>query len=165
MNRRALLSFGIAIITGLTGTGSSARAADVVLTLSNTTIGGRYGEIGFSREDLEGLPWSSVVTGNEFIDGVSEFRGPLAHGVVSLIGHAGARRARLIAASDFFVEIEISELEKYGVILALERDGIALSPRDQGPIWLIYPTDDYPELQDSLYTDRLVWQLRTIELF
>ena len=47
----------------------------------------------------------------------------------------------------------------------MERDGEKLSRRDQGPIWLMYPLDDYSELRDSIYNTRLVWQLTKIELF
>ena len=29
----------------------------------------------------------------------------------------------------------------------------------------MYPIDTYPELKDSVYNNRLIWQLKAIELF
>ena len=142
-----------------------AIGADPVLTLRNPGIGGPHGEIMFSRADLEALEQFTMKTGNPFIDTVAEFRGPSAHEVVDMIGRAGANHVRLIAANDYFVEVEIAELEKYRPVLAIEMDGKPLSRRDKGPVWLMYPIDSYPELQDSVYNSRLIWQLRTIELF
>ena len=145
--------------------GRTASGADAVLTLRNPGINGPHGEIRFSRADLEALEQATIKTGNPFIDTVAEFRGPSAHQIVDMIGRAGASHVRLIAANDYYVEVEIAELEKYRPVLAIAMDGEPLSRRDKGPVWLMYPIDSYPELQDSVYNSRLIWQLRTIELF
>ena len=50
------------------------------------------------------------------------------------------------------------------MILAMQADGTRLSIRDKGPIWLMYPVDDFPELQDPKYNLRLIWQLTVMEL-
>ena len=139
--------------------------AETVLSLRNSRIQGTNGQIDFSREELSQLEQLSITTGNDFIDNVADFRGPSAHAVVDMIAHAGSSRVRMIAKNEYFVEIDIAELHKYGAILALEMDGKPLSRRNKGPIWLMYPLDSYPELQDSVYNSRLIWQLRTIELF
>lgn len=140
-------------------------AEDIVLTLTNTRISAPHGTISFTREELTALEQATISTGNDFIDGVSEFRGPAASKVIDMIGRAGMTMVRLTSLSDFFVEVSIEELLRYGVILALEQDGAPLERRGKGPIWLIYPIDLYPELQDSVYNSRQIWQLRTIELF
>lgn len=165
VKRRVLLGGCLATLTVWNGLLVAAAADSVLLTLHNPAIEGTHGKISFSRRDLEALDWSTIVTSNEFIDGVSEFRGPPAHAVLSQIGHAGASRVRLTSASDFFVDVDVAELEEFGAILAMERDGEPLSLRDQGPIWLMYPLDDHPELQDSRFNSRLVWHLTRIELF
>lgn len=142
-----------------------ASARDVVLTLTNPKIQGPKGTITFTREELAALDQAVITTGNDFIDGVAEFKGPLAHEIVDMVARAGLESVRLTSLSDFFIEVSIAELRTYGAILALQQDGVQLSRRDKGPIWLIYPVDIYPELQDSAYTSRQIWQVRTIELF
>jgi hypothetical protein len=41
-------------------------------------------------------------------------------------------------------------------------DGQYLKIMDKGPIWIVYPRDQYRELQDSLTDKRWVWQLRDL---
>ena len=138
---------------------------DVVLTLRNPRITGRHGVVTFSRQDLETMPWAVLRTTNDFIDGEGEFRGPRAEEVLDMIGRAGATHVRLKALNEYEIEIEIDELKRFGAVLALEMNGERLTRRDKGPIWLMYPIDSYSELQDSVYNNRLVWQLKEIELF
>lgn len=153
------------LASALCGGGAAALAESVILTLKNPKIAGPHGEIAFTFDALSAMPQHTILTGNDYIDGVSEFRGPLAFQIVDLIGRAGARKVRFIGANDFFAEISIEELREYGTVLALTMDGERLSRRDKGPIWVMYPIDSYPELRDSVYNNRLVAQLKAIELF
>ncbi len=160
-----LTSAGVAAATAVALTPARVAAEPIVLTLRNPKISGPHSEITFTRSALEAMPQQVIRTGNDYIDAPADFWGPLAHQVVDLIAHAGAKHARLIAANDFFAEVEIAELERYGAILALSMNDNPLSRRDKGPIWVMYPMDSYPELKDSSYNNRLIWQLKAIELF
>ena len=143
----------------------AVETSETLLTLRNLRLSGAHGSILFDRAGLEEMPWQTVETGNPFVDHVATFRGPSAFGVASQIGHAGARQVRLIAANDYFTEVELSELDRFDAILAMEMNGRPLTLRDYGPIWVMYPLDLYSELQDSVYNSRLVTQLRVMELF
>ncbi|MFK7943129.1 MAG: hypothetical protein AB8B85_09485 [Paracoccaceae bacterium] len=162
VRRRPVLGWLIASLVLLSGV---AVAEDHLLVVRNPAVGGDRGEIRFNRADLEAMEWRTIETGNQFISGKSVFRGPLVMDAVSLIGHAGATKVRLIAANEYFSEIEIAEIQRYGAILAMEMNGDALSLRDFGPIWVMYPIDDHSELRDSVFNNRLIWQLEAIELF
>jgi len=49
------------------------------------------------------------------------------------------------------------------VILAIKKNGEYIKIREKGPIWMIYPMDDYPELKKDLLTQyKLIWHVRTI---
>lgn len=138
--------------------------AEKLLVLKNPRIPGIHGEISFSRADLESLEQQQIRTSNDFVDGIATFRGPSAYALIDQIGRAGAKTVRMVAANDYFVDIEIEELERYGAILALEMNEERLTTRDRGPIWLMYPIDQHEELQISAINNRLIWQLQTIEL-
>ena len=60
--------------------------------------------------------------------------------------------------------LQRSGVTDYDVILAMWANGVRLSRRDKGPIWLMYPLDDHPELSEAKYSSRLVWQLVRMEL-
>jgi len=62
------------------------------------------------------------------------------------------------------VQVPVSDAEQYRVILARTINGKSLSIRDKGPLFLIYPFDQYPELQNKLYYGRAIWQISVIKV-
>ncbi|VFB10773.1 oxidoreductase molybdopterin binding subunit [Aeromonas salmonicida] len=38
-----------------------------------------------------------------------------------------------------------------------------LTLRNKGPLWIIYPLSEYPELNKEVYHSRMVWQLTALE--
>lgn len=159
----ACLAAAIAVPACLAG-GRAAAQGEILLTLANPTLAAGPREIALTEADLLALPQVGIRTSNEFVTGRPLFEGPLARDVIALIGRGSATRALMIAANDFTVEIDLSEFDRYDVIFALRQDGRPLSRRDKGPIWVIYPMDDHPELQDPKFNNRLVWQLIRVEL-
>lgn len=117
----------------------------------------------FDRQALEAMPQHRITTSTPWTDGVSVFEGPLLCDLLERVGADGTvLRAR--ALNDYAVEIPISDCERYPVILALTRDGEPLSRRDMGPIWIVYPRDDFSELQLETVNARWIWQLTEIEV-
>lgn len=117
----------------------------------------------YSLEDLQAFAQATMRTSNEFVDGQVAFTGPLAQAVLEDAGVPMDAVVLLTAANDYQVEVDTKEFEHYGVILALTQDGKALSRRDKGPIWVMYPMSEFAELQDPVYNNRLVWQLVRID--
>lgn len=114
-------------------------------------------------DDLTGLPQHTVVTTNEFTDAPVEYTGPLARDVLELLALDRLEEVRFIAINDYFIDIPTQELHRYDVVLALEADGQRLSRRDKGPLWLMYPISDHPELAGPVHNARLIWQVVRIE--
>ncbi len=152
-----LLTF---LVLGRTATPA---AADDLLVVRNATDPAQA-EVRFSEADLLALPQVTIRTRNEFTDGVVEFVGPLARDAIAFIETGAATTVHLVAANDYAIDIPLSDLADYDVILALQANGERLTRRDKGPIWLMYPLDDHAELQDPTYTIRLIWQLTVMEL-
>jgi len=146
----------------LAGAAMPAGAEDL-LVVSNATDAAQA-EARFSEADLLALPQVTIRTRTEFTDGVVEFVGPLARDAVASIKTGTATGVHLVAANDYAIDIPLSDLLNYDVILAMQANGERLSRRDKGPIWLMYPLDDHAELQDSQYNIRLIWQLTRMEL-
>lgn len=138
--------------------GQVAQASDALLTVYRD-VNGLSVVTEFSRTDLENLPQITLVTENEFVDGPTKFVGPLARDILDTVGRGISDSLLLTAANDFQVEIPVNEIDKYDVVFALQANDIALSARDKGPIWVIYPISEHKELQDPLYNSRLIWQL------
>jgi hypothetical protein len=69
---------------------------------------------------------------------------------------------QLAALNDYAVTVPWSDLVRYDPIVAYQRNGLALSVREKGPMMLIYPFDAYPELHAQQYLNRSIWQLHAI---
>lgn len=119
------------------------------------------GEAHFDIEMLDSLPQQIILTTTLWTDGVKEFSGPKFLDLLDLVG-AQKERLTLIALNDYRIEIPLSDLENYPVILATRQDGKILRVRSKGPIWIVYPWDEFPELRSETYFGRSVWQLRRI---
>lgn len=152
---------GIFFVLGLA---SSSLASDQALLTIYRSVNGVSDVVELTREDLEQLDQFSLLTENEFVDGPTIFKGPLARDVLNTVGRGVLETVTLVAANDFTVEVPVAEFDKYDVVFALSADGKQLSSRDKGPIWVIYPISQHKELQDPIFNSRLIWQLIRINV-
>lgn len=131
-----------------------------ILTLGGAIAGG---EIALTRADVLELPQHQFVTTTSVTDGPQTFEGFLIHELLQALD-ADGDVVVAHALNDYQIEIPISDFERFDVIGALSMGGVPLSPRDKGPIWIVYPRDDHPELQDIRYDTRWVWQLVSLHV-
>lgn len=158
---RLTLSSMIGAAAAVVSVAPAALAQEDVLLTVRDSASGRQAR--FERADLEALPQHGLDTHTSVTDGVNHFEGPLMRDVIAATQLAGTE-ILAIALNDYEVVIPLSDFERFDVIAALEMDGETLTPRDKGPIWIVYPRDDYAELQDIRFDYRWVWQLTRIEL-
>ncbi|MCA0918695.1 MULTISPECIES: molybdopterin-dependent oxidoreductase [Halomonas] len=136
----------------------------VILTLSGQLTSPNVDEEAhFDARMLESLPQHDVTTGNPWIDGQSRFSGPLLRDVLAAAGAEGSE-LRVIAIKDYESLIPAEDAEQHDVILAMRRDGEPMRIRDKGPLFVVYPFDDEPELKTNIYFSRSVWQVARIEV-
>jgi hypothetical protein len=133
---------------------SGPALAETALTLVNGSE-----QLEYTTDELAAMPQTTILTENEFVDGQVSYRGPLVRDVLAEAGLDKLESVRFVAANDYYVDIPTQNFRDYDAILALEADGERLSRRDKGPIWLMYPISDHPELHDPTYSRRLIWQV------
>lgn len=156
--RRWLLLTAMATF-GLTGW-SAVASDDVVLTLTGAVEGG---SVQWTRSDLKRLDWQEMGTTTSVTDGVRTFRGILMRDILERSGAVGETVVAR-ALNDYEIDIPVGDFHRFDVLAALYMDGVELTPRDKGPIWIVYPRDDHAELADVRYDMRWVWQLVEIEV-
>ena len=66
------------------------------------------------------------------------------------------------ALNDYAAHIPWSDLERYDPLLAWLRDGQPIPIRAKGPLIVIYPFTDRPELRGDIYNGRSVWHVSEI---
>ena len=80
----------------------------------------------------------------------------------SIIRYLAMLSVLVLSASAMSAEIPTSDFQRYPVILAMTMNGKPLSRRDKGPLWIVYPRDDHPELATPEVNARWVWQLKAL---
>ncbi|WP_304526067.1 molybdopterin-dependent oxidoreductase [Halomonas sp. I5-271120] len=117
----------------------------------------------FDREMLDALPSRVVSTHTPWTDRERQFRGPLLRDLLSRVGAHGDQ-LRVEALNHFSGEIPVSDVQDYAVILAMTMDGEPLAIRDFGPLFVLYPFDENPELNTENIRYRSVWQVAKIHV-
>jgi hypothetical protein len=139
---------------------SGAAAEEVLLTLTGAVTGG---QVELTQTDLDALEWHEIATSTTVTDGQPVFRGVLMR---DILDRAQARGDTVTARAlnDYVIDIPMDDFHEFDVIAALYMDGIALTPRDKGPVWIVYPRDDHSVLADIRYDMRWVWQLSALHV-
>ena len=156
----------VALTLVFAGLAAPARAGgdSIVLTLVNEGAVDGPRSIPLTQDQFDALPQVTLHTSSDWTDGVTEFSGPLAKTVLDLTDLGLTTIVHAVALNDYAVDIPLEDFTQYEVILATHMDGKRLSVRDKGPVWIVYPRDDYPDLHDPVYNSRWIWQLARIEL-
>jgi hypothetical protein len=121
------------------------------------------GRAEFDRAMLEALGVETLTTCTSWTDGPQRFEGVQASKLLQVLGAEGSA-VRATALNDYVAEIPTDMIKDYPVLLALRQNGVVLTARDKGPIWMVFPRDDYPELNDPRIDIQWVWQLREIDI-
>lgn len=135
-----------------------------ILTVTGKiTVTNDSGKAVFDREMMEALGQASFSTSTPWYNRPHRFEGvPLAK-LLDTVGGSGDQLI-VTALNDYVTEIPVSDARKFGVILALKRDGQYMPVSDKGPIFIIYPFDSSSELKAQTYYKRSAWQVSRIEV-
>ncbi len=117
----------------------------------------------FDLAMLDALPQRETVTATPWYDGPQTFSGPLLSDLLAAVGATGSA-LRVVAINDYAVEIPMSDIKDFPVILASRRAGDLMPVRDKGPLFVVFPFDEVPSLVTEMYFSRSAWQVRRIEV-
>ena len=116
----------------------------------------------FDLSSLKALGFHTVTATYEDWPGKLEFEGPLLKDVLDTAGAEGKVIA-VKALDGYAPEIEMQDVEKYPVILALKVNGKYLGLGGRGPAWVVYPRDDFDVLKEE-DDSKYVWSTYLIEV-
>lgn len=161
----------LGILAVLVGGGGFASAAEplprpqgpVLLTISgNIAQTNAPGQAQFDRAMLEALGNASYTTSSEVSLKPMKFEGVPLRAVLDRV-EAKGKTMMATALNDYQVSIPMEDLQ-FEPILAMKVDGRVITPRDKGPLWIVYPRDQQPVLKDVRYDSRWVWQLNKLHV-
>jgi len=116
----------------------------------------------FDLKSLQALGFHKINATYEDWPTTLELEGPFLRDVLAAAGAQG--KTILVKALDGYApEINIAEVEKYPVVLALKVNGKFLGLGGRGPAWVVYPRNDFDELKDQ-DDSKYVWSAYLIEV-
>lgn len=139
---------------------SGSVVLEVTGKIANTNNGDKAD---FDMSMLGQLAGGTTVTSSPWYDGAKTFAGPLGWALLKAVG-ANGTTLKVTALNDYVTEIPVSDFHDYAVVLATTVDGEPMSVRDKGPIFIIYPFDSQPALNNETYYGRSAWQVKSIEV-
>ena len=118
---------------------------------------------GFDMAFLKRLPQHSFVAQTPWYKKPVKFTGPLLRDVLAAAKVKGSV-IQAIALDEYRAQIPFSDAQQYDMILAHQMDGETLTPKNKGPLFIVYPYDSKPELQAIRFYERSIWQLKTLRV-
>ncbi len=111
-----------------------------------------------SLPQLEALATTSVWTkaphNTNNPNSIRHFRGVAVSTLLDKFGIApGVTEVTFVARDAYRVTLNVADLRQYPIIIALERDNQKISRSDGGPLYLVFPYTQYPQLQQQ-YPER-----------
>ncbi|RED54361.1 molybdopterin-dependent oxidoreductase [Aestuariispira insulae] len=161
-NLALLLLLGLMPVAAQTGL---AQPKDIILTVSGK-IGDRDRQEGksYNLAGLTEIGTAIITTSSPWISGRARFKGVLLRDLLTRLDASGHSKVIATAIDGYSTEIPAEDIANYDVLLAFEMNGVPLTPRDKGPLWIVYPLDDHPELSSVEVNYRWIWQLKSLEI-
>jgi hypothetical protein len=156
----AILFAGCAAQAGTLTAPQERIILEITGKITNTNAGNRAQ---FDLPMLEKLGISRRKTSTAWTEGQPVFEGVLMKDLFNQVGATGDK-VTVVALNDYKVDIPMSDFKNFPVILAYRMDGQALRVKDKGPLWIIYPADEFPELNNKQTQNKWVWQVKEIQI-
>lgn len=140
-------------------------SGDVVLTITgNIEASNQPEKLVFDLPMLEKYPQTSFVTNTPWTEEPTKWTGVRLNDLFSSFG-VETVAFKATAIDDYIVEFKDVDVERYPVIIAYKKNDEYMSRRDLGPLWIMFPFDDYKELNTQANWTVSVWQLIQIDVF
>lgn len=132
-------------------------------------IGGKIGvhndgdEAVFDIAMLDALGTTSFSTSTPWTDGVSTWEGVRLDVLMNAVDASG-ETLRATALNDYVADVPLAEVAEEGALLAMRRDGKLMPVSDKGPLFILYPFDGNPSLQQQKVYMRCAWQIARLDV-
>lgn len=137
--------------------------AEVSIVVSGQTELSAKGPVSLSIDEFEDLAPRTIIKTTSPWHPLSTFSGISGKDFLNIVGAYGHELA-LTALNDYQVKIPLSDLTDRGVLFVTRLNGKRLSLRQKGPLFLIYPFDQNPQLKSEKYYGRSIWQVKEISV-
>ncbi|MDH2432479.1 molybdopterin-dependent oxidoreductase [Pokkaliibacter sp. MBI-7] len=148
---------------------SGAQASDAPYPADRpvlTITAAHHEQVVLTLQQLEAMPSKTI--GAFFpnlndSDHSSQWRGIPLSEVLKLVDEKD-KGVNIFALNNYSHPIPADDITQYDPIVAYQRDGNYMAVRNYGPLIVIYPLDDKPNLRNQDIYARMVWQVEKIDV-
>lgn len=156
------LSIALFSVVDVFASGLDTPTGKVIVTVSGAISHTNDGDSAqFDRDMLLALGVSDLRTETPWSEGINLYQGPLLSDLLNAVG-ANGNTLKVTALNDYSALVPTEDASKYKVLLAMDVNGKAMSVREKGPLFLLYPFSEMPELNNEVIHNRSVWQIKAI---
>lgn len=120
-------------------------------------------EVWLDLKTLESLPSTTFITETPWSSGPQTFTGVRLNTLLELVG-AAPDMIDAVAIDNYQTTMQNVDFSRYPVILAYRQNGKPMTIRNLGPLRIIFPFTDHPELWTESNETYSVWQLTKLTL-
>jgi len=136
----------------------------VLLTVSgNISITNQADQAAFDLKMLEAMKATTFETHTPWTEGLTKFTGVTLKHLLEAVG-SESHIVKMHAEDGYIYELDRAIEDKHPVMVAYKKNDKYMSLRQLGPLWVIFPFDDFPELNTEENRAASVWQLNRMEL-
>jgi len=117
----------------------------------------------FDQKMLDQLPQQTITTHTPWSEGKHTYTGFNAEALFKLVGIQG-NTLNITALNDYTIEMPIDDFITNGAIFATHMNGVPMTIRNKGPIMVVYPFDERPQLKIETYFARSIWQIKSVSV-
>jgi hypothetical protein len=157
--------FTIAVVNLAKAAGLGVPAGEIILDVTGTINqhNSSDGDAAFDMAMLKSLPATTIHTATPWFDGVHALTGVRLADLLRAVGASGSK-IKAVALNDYMVDIPAADALNDNVIVAYAFDGQEMSVRDKGPLWVIYPLTDRPDINTPETQSKMIWQLKALTI-
>lgn len=117
----------------------------------------------FDLAMLEKLGGTSFETETPWTEGLQTFEGVSLDVLLDALG-VSEGNIKATAINNYAVDIPVTDAEKGGPMIAYRHNNQAMSVREKGPLWVVYPYDLNAAYQTEVVYSRSIWQLDRLDI-
>lgn len=148
-----------ALIPPASAAGLIAPTCKALLAVTGKIANANKGDASvFDRSMLEALGMDGFETTTPWYNRPVRFDAVRMQHLMQAVGASGTF-VTAVALNNYATDIPLTDFGRYGVLLAMKRDGVDMPVSDKGPLFIVYPYDSEPELKSQMLYSRSAWQV------
>lgn len=143
-----------------------APAGEVILTVTGKIGAKNSGDaLLLDMNTLEQFGLVQYVLNDPWLKEKVTYKGVLMSDFLEIIqADPGAESVHFVALDNYEVEISLREIRKWPVLLATQANGKYMTVQENGPTRIIFPFDQFPEIDQVTYKDLMIWNIASAEV-